>query len=244
MAEWPASAEAMKRAQEELARAEPPPWSPPERPLAIGGCFVCFGGHGPGPGSRGDPAWAGAVVIRAGRVVATAAVEGEAGAPYEAGLLALREGAVLESAVRELTFAPDVLLVNAAGRDHPRRAGLALSLGSVLELPSVGVTHRPLLAEGPWPDEKPGSTAPLSIAGEVVGSWLRARRNARPLAVNAAWRTDLDTAAQVVIEAVGKARTPEPLREARRLARTARAVSLGTAPAPAHSVRAPGAQRS
>jgi deoxyribonuclease V len=228
MTAWPASAEALKRAQEELARFEPPPWIPPKRPLAIGACFVCFGGHGPGPGSSGDPAWAAAAVIRAGQIVTTAAVEGKAGAPYEAGLLALREGAMLESAARELTAVPDVLLVNAGGRDHPRRAGLALELGYVLELPSIGVTDHTLLAEGPWPEEESGSTAPLSIAGEVVGCWLRARRNARPLALNPAWRTDLDTAAQVVLESVGEARTPEPMREARRLARTARAASLGT----------------
>ena len=227
MTAWPASVEALEKAQEELARTEPPPWTPPKRPLTIGACFVCFAANGPRPGARGDPAWAAAVVMRGGRVVASEVGEGEAGAPYDAGLLALREGALLESAVRELSSVPDALLVNAGGRDHPRRAGLALELGYVLELPSVGVTDHPLLAEGPSPEEEAGSTALLSIAGEVVGYWLRTRRNARPLAVSPGWRVDLDTARQVVLESVGKARTPEPMREARRLARTARGASLG-----------------
>ncbi|HEY8236284.1 MAG TPA: endonuclease V, partial [Gaiellaceae bacterium] len=74
-----------------------------------------------------------------------------AGNAYEPGLLALREGPVLETAVRALTARPDALLVDATGRDHPRRAGLALQLGAILDLPSVGVTHRPLLADGDWP---------------------------------------------------------------------------------------------
>jgi deoxyribonuclease V len=52
-------------------------------------------------------------------------VSGEAGAPYLPGLLALREGALLEAAVRALPRPPEVLLVDATGRDHPRRAGLA-----------------------------------------------------------------------------------------------------------------------
>jgi deoxyribonuclease V len=215
-----------------LAEAEPPPWQPTERPLAIGACFICFAGHGPGPGARGDPGFAGAVVTRAGAIAASAVALGEAGAPYEPGLLALREGALLEGSVRTLPEPPDVLLVNASGRDHPRRAGLALELGAALGLPTVGVMHRPLLAEGPWPDEEPGSTAPLSIAGEVVGCWLRTRPRARPLAISPAWRTDLAASVDVVMEATEKARTPEPMRQARRLSRTARAAALGATPAP------------
>jgi deoxyribonuclease V len=35
-----------------------------------------------------------------------------------------------------------VLLVNATGRDHLWRAGLALPLGALLDLPTVGVTRR------------------------------------------------------------------------------------------------------
>jgi hypothetical protein len=71
----------------------------------------------------------------------TTVVPGYAGAPYEPGLLALREGAILEAAVRTLRELPDALLVDATGGDHPRRAGLALQLGAALELPTVG--HAP-----------------------------------------------------------------------------------------------------
>src|ERR671936_574604 len=51
-----------------------------------------------------------------------------AGAPYEPRLLALREGPLLEAAVLALQERPDALIVNATGRDHARRAGLALQL--------------------------------------------------------------------------------------------------------------------
>jgi deoxyribonuclease V len=148
-----------------------------------------------------------------------------AGAAYEAGLLALREGPVLEAAVRALAEPPDLLLVNATGRDHPRRAGLALHLGSVLGLPTVGVTHRPLLATGAWPPDEAGARAPLRLDDELVGYWVRTRRGTRPLAVHAAWRTDPETAVEIVLAAVVRARTPEPLRLAREAARSARATS-------------------
>jgi deoxyribonuclease V len=183
--------------------------------LLIGGCFACF--------DAADKGWAAAVLTRNRRPVATALSSAPAGAPYEPGLLALREGALLEAAVRSLPRVPDVLLVNATGRDHPRRAGLALHLGAVLGLPTVGVTDRTLLASGSAPSQARGSFAPLCIGDEPVGAWVRTRTGTRPVAAHAAWRTDHDVAVAVVMIATRRARTPEPMRRARRAARTARA---------------------
>jgi deoxyribonuclease V len=138
-------------------------------------------------------------------------------------LLALREGPLLEAAVRGLAVVPDVMLVDATGRDHPRRAGLAIHLGAVVGLASVGVTHWPLLADGVCRANTRGATAALLLDGERVAVWLRTRRSARPLALHAGWRTDVDVAVQTVMATVCGHRTPEPLRHARRLARIARA---------------------
>ena len=122
-----------------------------------------------------------------------------------------------------MAVVPEVLGVNATGRDHPRRAGLALHLGAVLGLPTVGVTTRPLVAEGAWPPDQRGARTPLRVGGEVVGCWVRTQAGARPVAVHAAWQTDAHAAVQVVLAATGRARTPEPLRRARTLARSRRA---------------------
>lgn len=127
-----------------------------------------------------------------------------------------------ESVVRGLPDRPDVLLVDATGRDHPRRAGLALHLGAMLELPTVGVTHRPLVAAGDLPADRYGATSPLTLDGEIVGFWVRTREGARPLAVHAAWQVDAVTAVETVLRCWCRRRTPEPRRQARRLARTAR----------------------
>jgi deoxyribonuclease V len=188
----------------------------------IGGCFVCFGRGGGGPGSDGDQGWAAAAVVAGIRCVDAVIVTGSAGAPYVPGLLAAREGPLLEHALRSLRRLPDVVLVNATGRDHPRRAGMATQLGWILNVPTVGVTHRPLVASGAWPAVGTGVAAPLRIDGEHVGWWVRTRPDARPLAVSPGWRTDVDSALDVTLRAVGAARTPEPIRLARRLAREAR----------------------
>jgi len=155
--------------QRELAAAAPESWRPPEGRFAIAACVVCFSRGLSGPGSTGDRCWAAAALMIGRRTAEQAALAAEAGAPYLPGLLALREGPALEAAVRALTLNPNVLLVDATGRDHPRRAGLAVHLGAVLGLATVGVTHRPLLAAGEQPDDRLGASTPLMLEGEQVG---------------------------------------------------------------------------
>jgi deoxyribonuclease V len=211
-------------AQRELAAIRrPPSWPAPPEP-AVAGCFACLPRGSSGTGAAGDPVWAAAAAYRGRRCVGRASATGAAAGPYQPGLLALRLGAPLEAAVRGLPERPDVLLVDATGYDHPRRAGLAVQLGAVLGLPTVGVTHRTLLATGDWPPDQPAAASPLRLDGELVGYWLRTRAGRRPLAIHAGWRTDPDTAVAVVL-AVARHRTPTPLREARRLARLARAAT-------------------
>jgi deoxyribonuclease V len=185
MATWPATVHELTQLQHALGELTPEHWQPPATVLRIGACFVCFE-RVHGAGAAGDRGFAGAAVTHRRQLLAGVSVSGPAGGPYRPTMLALREGPLLEQAVRALPIVPEVLVVNATGRDHPRRAGLAFHLGAVLGLPTVGVTTRPLVAQG-------------------------------------AWQTDAQAAVQVVLAATRRARTPEPLRRARTLARTRRA---------------------
>lgn len=230
MSEWPVTAAELERVQDDLARraSEVELWRP-SAPLSIGAVFVVFSTAPAKAGGR-EQGWAAAALFEEGRSIAASVARSAVGADYVAGYLALREGPLLDAAVRSLGRLPDVMLVNASGRDHPRRAGLALHLGAVLEIPSVGVTDRPLLATGPEPGSARGSTAPLELDGEIVGHRVRTRRGARAVCAHAAWRTDADTAREVLLASARQARTPEPLRDARRLARSERARDEGRAP--------------
>jgi len=209
---WPETADELIRTQERLGREQPPPWPLPSSPLLIGACAVCFGRFA-------DMGYAAATMWREGAFETVAATRSEVRAPFEHGLLALREGPLLESAVRSLFWLPDVLLVQAAGRDHPRRAGLALHLGAVLGIPTVGVTSRPFRARGEPAGPEQGSRSPLMLDAKHVGFWLRTQAGIQPLAVHAAWRADPEVAVEVVLAAVRGARFPEPLRRARAAAR-------------------------
>lgn len=204
--------------QTRLGSTRPCVFPVPETP-SVGGVFVCFPRGGMGAGAAGDPGWAAAVVMQGRRRAQAATVRGSAGAAYRPGFLALREGPLLAAAVDALERKPDVLIVNATGRDNPRRCGLAVHLGAVLDIPTVGVTHRPLVASGAWPQEGRWSRSPLMLGGEVVGYWFRTSVGTRPVCVHAGWRTGPDLAVEIVRLVTGRFRTPEPLRRARTAAR-------------------------
>ncbi len=219
--------EALAAEQARLAAEVPEPEHPDPATSAIGGVFVCFAIGITGAGAAGDRAWAGACALRLDgrpRVIAEAVVEGRAGAPYEAGLLARREGPLLETALRALAEPPDVILVNATGTDHPRRAGLALHLGALLDVPSIGVTDRWLVARAVSPGPRRGDHTDLVLEGHAVGACVRVVEGTRPLFVSPGWRVSTPTAVELVLACTAAGpRTPAPLRCARRLARTARA---------------------
>jgi deoxyribonuclease V len=217
VATWPATPDDLAREQERLARLPCEPWAPSPGPLRVGACAVVFGRAG-----RDGIGWAAAMVEEGAEAIATAVHVSRIDAPFTPGLLALREGPILEAVVRGLARRPDVLLVAAAGRDHPRRAGLALHLGAALDLPTVGVTDDPLLAAGDEPAPEWASLAPLRIGGEVVAYRVRTRTGAKPVVAHAGWRTSAEVAADVVLGSCHLARWPEPMREARRIARELR----------------------
>jgi deoxyribonuclease V len=167
MATWPATAYELTQLQQALGELTPGRWQPPTTVLRFGACFVCFE-RVDGAGAAGDRGFAGAAVTSRRRLLAGVTSSGPAGGPYLPALLALREGPLLEQAVRALPIVPEVLMVNATGRDHPRRAGLALHLGAVLGLPTVGVTT------GRWSPKGPGrstSAGPRPRCGWVARWW-------------------------------------------------------------------------
>ena len=253
---WPRSARELITVQAALSEAAEAAsatrrWALPESAPLIAGCCVAYATGEAGPGHPGDRAWAAAVLWRpveqavvarsADRVlrrvggeggprqadvVAQAVIVGRVPAPYTPGLLALREGPILAEAIGALDVRPDVLLVDATGLDHPRRAGLAIQLGRMADLPTVGVTSRPPVARGAEPPLVRGASTPLFDGDRVAARWLCTRTGARPIVAHAGWRTDPDVAGAVALAASTEgARTPVPLQEARRVAREMRAIT-------------------
>jgi len=138
--------------------------------------------------------------------------------PYVPGLLSFREVPAALEALRGLSIAPDLLLVDGQGIAHPRRLGVASHLGLLCDIPSIGVAKSRLIgAHGEVPDQR-GAWTPLLDRGELIGAVLRTRPGVKPLYVSSGHRISLHTAIAYVMACVTRYRLPETTRWAHRLA--------------------------
>jgi len=178
-----------------------------------------------------DASYAGSLAVAAyvlcawpaGDVLWTTTVATPITFPYLPTLLTFRElPAMLPAleAARQAGKLPDVLLVDGAGRLHPRAAGIAAHLGVVADLPTIGVTKR--LLHG-TPDALPteaGAISLVRVQGEPAGFALQPPgRSSRPVYVSPGHRTTLELALRVAPPLWKNRRLPEPIYWADRLSR-------------------------
>lgn len=139
--------------------------------------------------------------------------------PYIPGLLAFREGPLVEQAFDLLGPVPEVLLFDGHGISHPRGMGIATHLGILLGCATVGCAKTPLSGTVEHPSPSRGSTAPVICDEKVVGCVLRTREGVNPVFVSQGHRVSLDTSVEICLACAPKYRIPEPLRTAHIMAR-------------------------
>ena len=225
---WPDGERELERLQRKLARRadEIDQWTWPEdHPPLTGAVYVSLPTGPQGDGSR-PTAWAAAVVMEGHDVVATTTATRQLEHEYHPGYLALSVGPILEDVVRALSVKPEVIVVNAGGRDHERGAGLALHLGAALDVPTVGVTDRPIVGSSTSPGSRRGDWTPVRIDQSVVGFRLRTLSRGKSVTAHAGWSTSAETARHVVMHTTGRTRIPEPVQRARHLSRKLRSEYL------------------
>ena len=132
--------------------------------------------------------------------------------PYIPGLFSFREVPPLVGAFSRLKSRPDAVLFYGQGLAHPRRLGLACHAGLLLATPTAGCAKSRLVGEhGPVPTGR-GGRAELVHDGDVVGAVVRTRANVSPVFVSPGHLMDVDSAVDLVLQATGRFRIPEPLR--------------------------------
>ena len=217
---WPESNRELERLQRRLARraCDVVPWAwPGNGEPNIGGVFVSVSESSTADVPQGI-AWAGAVVMEGTQVVATATATRRLPHPYLRGRLAISVGPILEDLIHALSQPLDVIVINGAGSDHVRGAGLAMQLGAALDVATVGVTEHPEIGLAPEPGSDAGYWTPVRVQNRLTGFRVRTIAKARPITAHAAWRTRPETARDVVIRTTARGlRFPEPLHRARQL---------------------------
>lgn len=146
--------------------------------------------------------------------------------PYVPGLLTFREGPAVCRALGSLKYQPDVILFDGHGYAHPRRFGLACHIGVLLGRLSIGCAKSLLVGTCNDPGLDKGSTMPLSIGKERVGTVLRTRDGVKPIYVSVGHGLSLRAAERIVLACCTRFRMPEPTRLADRLVSRARVETL------------------
>jgi deoxyribonuclease V len=134
--------------------------------------------------------------------------------PYVPGLLSFRESPVLLAAFARLRTEPDLILIDGHGRAHPRMFGIACHIGVLFDKPAIGCAKSLLVGEHREPAADAGSTAPLLVHGQHMGTVLRTRQNVKPIYVSQGHRVSLESAVGLVRQCLDGFRIPKPTREA------------------------------
>lgn len=152
--------------------------------------------------------------LRDRQVLETATAVNVATFPYIPGLLSFRESPAVLRAFTRLRRRPDCLICDGQGIAHPRRFGIACHLGLLLDLPAIGCAKSLLVGEYREPAQKRRSSKMLYDKGERIGVIVRTRDGIEPVYVSPGYRLTIERAREIVLDAHGGYRIPEPTRQA------------------------------
>lgn len=99
-------------------------------------------------------------------IVETVEYRAEPAFPYIPGYLFMREGPLMLASLRRLQNSPDLILVDGHGIAHPRRAGIAVFIGLLTNIPTLGVAKSILAGEL---GERKDAFIPIYLQGSLVG---------------------------------------------------------------------------
>ncbi len=131
--------------------------------------------------------------------------------PYIPTFLSFREGPAIVSAFKKLKNPPDILMMDGAGINHPRRAGIATHIGVALDVPTIGITKKILCGTGDEPSLA-GEANPLIYEGKNVGWLLKSSKRSRTIVVAPGHRVSLDSSLAIVKACLCGHKLPEPAR--------------------------------
>jgi len=143
--------------------------------------------------------------------------------PYISGYLAFRElpllMALLEQVRAERDLA-DVLVVDGSGVLHPRQAGIAMMLGVLCDVPTIGVTKKHLCGKVDLQGLDDTSFREITVNGETMGfAMLPGSGTSKPIYVSPGHRCDPVSALGIIQQCRLGRRLPEPIYWADRLSR-------------------------
>ncbi|MBI4441644.1 endonuclease V [Candidatus Woesearchaeota archaeon] len=145
------------------------------------------------------------------KIVESQTALGEIPFPYIPDLLFYREGPIAIETYHQLQIRPSIMFVAGQGILHPRGIGIASQLGLVLDIPTIGIAHKPLFGEIRGND--------IYCKQEKAGAALVTRQFSKPIIISPGYKVSLKTAIQLMKDnCIMPHKLPEPLHLAHKYA--------------------------
>ncbi|MCS7205123.1 MAG: endonuclease V [Leptospiraceae bacterium] len=131
--------------------------------------------------------------------------------PYIPGFLSFREVEILIELFENIHIVPDVLFIDGQGIAHPRFVGIAVHLGIILNLPTIGVGKTKLIGQYKNFALKKGNYEKLIYKNTHIGWAVCTRDDSQPIFVSPGWKVSMTSALELTL-AFSKYKIPEPTR--------------------------------
>ncbi|MEN2998724.1 MAG: endonuclease V [Brevinematia bacterium] len=132
--------------------------------------------------------------------------------PYIPGFLAFREIPIVIDAFNLSEVSPDVVVVDGQGVAHPRKAGIATHLGTILQKPTIGCAKSILYGEYTEIPNIRWCTGDIldPLTKEVIGKVVRTKLSSKPVFVSVGNYITLDQSVEFVkkLAEAGNSRLP------------------------------------
>ena len=136
--------------------------------------------------------------------------------PYTSGLLAFREKDLILGAWKKLKKKGNVIVFDGNGILHERKMGIATHVGTLLDMPTIGVAKTFYDIHGidyPVVGNRKFDATDIEYKGFVYGKALRTRPDCKPVIISSGTNISLDTAVCLLKEFVtDDSRIPLPTR--------------------------------
>ncbi|KPL02285.1 MAG: hypothetical protein AMJ90_06285 [candidate division Zixibacteria bacterium SM23_73_2] len=137
---------------------------------------------------------------------------------YKPGFFAFSVSPLIISCLKKIENI-DLLIFPGRGIFHPRGLGMATHLGVLFDLPTVACSKTPLLGGFKEPEKVKGSFSFIEKKGGRVGAVLRSKDNTNPIFVTPGHKISSESTVNIILKCCTRFRFPEPLRQARILAK-------------------------
>ncbi|MCX7641194.1 MAG: endonuclease V [Elusimicrobiales bacterium] len=133
--------------------------------------------------------------------------------PYIPTFLAFREIPIMMKLYKKIKVSPDIILIDGNGLIHPRRCGIALHFGVIVNKPTIGVAKSYLygIYREP-PKEKFSYSYVYHQDGDILGVAFRAKEKTKPIFISPGNLMDIDSSVKIIKRFINNYKLPQPLR--------------------------------